>query len=130
MLKYNKCYFMECGLTLLEYFSNLTKDKMKMVERIIYFYFLYFITLIYHSLFCIVKLYIINLSQVLCNCDAKINQFYLDLEVITKGCANSTVRNPDKNKTLQGRSSCIFDKLGCVSLVLSIYNDSFDLFGC
>jgi hypothetical protein len=42
-------------------------------------------------------------------------QFYIDLAAITKVCANSTVINPDKKKTKQGRSSCIFDKLGCVS---------------
>ena len=104
------------------------KNIIKMADKnTIFLNLLYSITLIYHSLFCIMKLNSLNMSQVLCNCDAKINQFYLDLGVITKVCANSTVRNPDKNKTLQGRSSCIFDKLGCVSLSLSI---PLIFFGC
>jgi hypothetical protein len=51
---------------------------------------------------------------VLCNCDAKINQFFVDIAALTKVCTNSTVINPDKKKSKQGRSSCIFDKLGCV----------------
>jgi hypothetical protein len=34
---------------------------------------------------------------------------------LSKICANSTVINPDKKKTRQGPSSCVFDKLGCVS---------------